>query len=410
MQWFSNSITKEQTEVPKYKFAVMGLLDSIAGIMATFAVNYITNSSIIVLVQQSAIPISMVISSITLNARYTKSQYAGAGIVLIGIAAVLILPTFMASSSASAQSGTSDESSQLLWIGILVLACIPMCLSSVYKEQALGEVDINVIYLNGWVAIFQTIASIPLCFPSAWLIGLSNEEIMPNLVHGFRCWFGVNSIEVATDAMVVDQCDMSPFYVNTYLAFNVVFNVLIIVILKHGSANIMWMASTVIVPLSNVAFSLKFMPNHTTLHWSDWLGLVIIMLGLVIYRFMGAIETLWLSITGKITPEELETQERARKLGRQVEKKQVNFVGINQMEAVETLTDTRISRYQKTNLFRSPAQIRSVYLNRLGIPPSPYVTMIPPRNKKGGNRSGESPAIPMRVVQSKKNQNNMPDV
>ena len=59
---FTNTITKEQQEIPKYKFAVMGAYDSLAGIMQTFAVNYISSSYVIVLVQQSAIPISMAIS------------------------------------------------------------------------------------------------------------------------------------------------------------------------------------------------------------------------------------------------------------------------------------------------------------------------------------------------------------
>jgi hypothetical protein len=38
----------------------MGALDSISGAMQIFAVNYITSGSTIVLIQQSAIPISMV--------------------------------------------------------------------------------------------------------------------------------------------------------------------------------------------------------------------------------------------------------------------------------------------------------------------------------------------------------------
>ena len=58
---------------------------------------------------------------------------------------------------------------------------------------------------------------------------------------------------------------MAPLYVNIYLALNIVFNFLIVIILKHGSANILWMASTVIVPLSNVAFSMKFMPGSQPL-------------------------------------------------------------------------------------------------------------------------------------------------
>ena len=63
----------------------MGTLDSIAGGMAMISVNYITDASIIVLVQQSAIPISMAISKVALHAQYTVPQIVGAGVVVLGI-------------------------------------------------------------------------------------------------------------------------------------------------------------------------------------------------------------------------------------------------------------------------------------------------------------------------------------
>ncbi len=44
------------------------------------------------------------------------------------------------------------------------------------------------------------------------------------------------------------------------------------------------MASTVIVPLSNVAFSLDFMPGHKPLQKMDIVGLFVIMFGLILYR------------------------------------------------------------------------------------------------------------------------------
>ena len=40
-------------------------------------------------------------------------------------------------------------------------------LGSVYKEKALGDVDIDPVYLNGWVAVYQFLFSIPLLIPSA---------------------------------------------------------------------------------------------------------------------------------------------------------------------------------------------------------------------------------------------------
>lgn len=52
----------------------MGLLDSVANIMGVFAVNYISNAAMIVLLQQAAIPISLCISKIFLGAKYTVSQ------------------------------------------------------------------------------------------------------------------------------------------------------------------------------------------------------------------------------------------------------------------------------------------------------------------------------------------------
>ena len=74
---YTNNISKEQQDIPKYKFAVMGAYDSLAGIMQTFATNYISSSSTIVLVQQSAIPISMAISKVALKAEYSFYQYLG---------------------------------------------------------------------------------------------------------------------------------------------------------------------------------------------------------------------------------------------------------------------------------------------------------------------------------------------
>lgn len=44
-------------QIPKKQFAVMGLLDSIAGIMQSLSVNYLVNGSLIILLMQSAIPV-----------------------------------------------------------------------------------------------------------------------------------------------------------------------------------------------------------------------------------------------------------------------------------------------------------------------------------------------------------------
>lgn len=91
---------------------------------------------------QAAIPISMAISKRLLGARYTVTQYAGAAVVASGII-VAIGPSLAV--------GSGNEGQELLWSVVMVLGCIPMALSSVYKEMALGESELDPIYLNGWV-------------------------------------------------------------------------------------------------------------------------------------------------------------------------------------------------------------------------------------------------------------------
>jgi len=372
-------ITEDQLAIPKYKFGIMGTLDSIASVMNMFATTFITNAALIVLISQSAIPISMAISKVALNAEYSNSQYIGAFIVLLGIAIVLT-PEFTHPPSSddeySTGSSQSSSSGQLMWIAILALSCIPMCLSSVYKEFALGEQEIDVVLLNGWVAVFQALFAIPLCFPSAALIDIPNDQIMSNLYGGLMCNFGINTVTEATATLQVDQCEEGPFFVWVYIAFNLVYNILIIVILKYGSANILWLSSTVIVPLANLAFSLPFMPNSQPVQPIDFFGLVIIMAGLIVYRFMPQIIRVYHEWSGTISQEEIEDDDAFAKITRKTAKKYL--MGLNQIETNNSLFYSKVISVQKQKLYRNPSQIRGGYLAKIGVAPSPLISMTSP--------------------------------
>mmetsp|Transcript_28230 Transcript_28230/g.35448 ORF Transcript_28230/g.35448 Transcript_28230/m.35448 type:complete len:617 (+) Transcript_28230:130-1980(+) len=384
-------ISPEQRAIPKYKFAIMGLLDSFSSTAQTFAVNYITNASMIILIQQSAIPISMVISAIFLHARYTKYQYWGATVVMCGIV-VCVLPNLA--------GGSSGGSSEALWMGVLVLSCIPMCFSSVYKEKALGEVDMDVVYLNGWVAWYQFIVTLCLAVPSAYAMGYSLQDIPQNIMDGFSCYLGTQPADrIAEEAMVgYYSCSESMILVNLYIFFNVGYNILLILILKYGSANILWLASTVMVPFGNIVFSFKFVPGHQPLTSSNFWSLGLIMGGLVLYRFYGNFVT-WLKQRKVTIPKDLQETERQQKeIVHLATHKMKNFVGINQAEFLEPMVEARIYEEQKAMLYRSTVQIRGSFLARLGLPPSPGLTSTPrtrrnllnqrnPRRKVGSERS-----------------------
>lgn len=114
-------ITAEALAVPKYKFFIMGCLDSTAGIMQTLAVDYLNNGGLVILLSQAAIPMSMAITKAFLKTKYKISQYIGAVIVTGGLFVVLG-PFF---ENPDAGSGGNI----IVWAAVMVISCIPMTLS-----------------------------------------------------------------------------------------------------------------------------------------------------------------------------------------------------------------------------------------------------------------------------------------
>lgn len=377
MQLWGNAISKEQTQIPKYKFAVMGALDCVASAMQIFAVNYISKASIIVLLQQSAIPISMIISKMFLKAEYTLAQYVGAMVVCSGIVTVLL----------PALSGASDDTghNQVFWSFVSIISCIPMTMSSVYKEKALQGQDIDVVYLNGWVSVFQFLMCIPLLWPSALATDLPLRDLPSNLYYGACCLVDITPVYFSDrDDIPPEMCTMAPFYVTMYMMFNIAYNIIIIIILKYGSANIMYLGSTALVPLTNAAFALKWLPGHTAIKPTDLIGLIIIMAGIAMYRFFDSLVTMcqstWRSKRRKLWSPKQPAQSSCTscvpvRSNDTVLSRGALFVGINQADVLVPLIQTRLKNVTRTTpkLQRSPGNIRASYIHRLGLPPSPNI-------------------------------------
>ena len=468
MQMYGRAITKEQTQIPKRLFAVMGILDGAAGLMQGFATNYITKRPMIILLQQAAIPSSMLISKLLLRAKYKISQYLGALVVFCGIV-VVILPGFLTSgdspsvlsptpsahyftasvsisphsshaflhsisystqnastSPSSSQTPTSQPSSagsQIVWILVMLLSCVPMCLSSVFKEKALGEVEIDVVYLNGWVAVFQLLFTIVMAVPAAYTSGLTAEDVPANFFGGLKCYAGINSNSPGpngttyidslhggphqcqlkdfsasmtdTEIPQCDDCSSSTIFVSVYLLFNIGYNLLIILILKFGSSNVLWLAMTVMVPLGNAAFYIPGIPGHTNPSPFDLAGLILIMLGLCSYRFAAKCSNACcmsdkdqrenvdglLQASQSLGRSDRLGSERSRGMSRTTSffendlDEQVglvvarNRVGINGIEVLQAVMQDAAKRHPaiRPDLVRSPEQIRFGFLRRLGV-------------------------------------------
>jgi hypothetical protein len=254
----------------------------------------------------------------------------------------------------------------------------------VYKEMALQGQDIDVVYLNGWVAVFQFILCIPLAYPSAYATALPVNELWPNIYDGMWCFLGYSSTH--PDG-TVDQCGMAPVFVSIYILFNIAFNVLIILILKYGSANIMFMGSTALVPMTNALFACPFIPGHMPLKPTDFAGLAVIMAGITVYRFVKRLplcdDTPDSDGEDSSDDDEDLAKPTARKHSPGGAAKKGLYIGLNSMaaETIQPLLKTRVilAKARRGMNVRLPERphTRSPYLSRLGIAPSPRFTTGP---------------------------------
>jgi len=370
----TKTITPAMREYPKYKFAIMGLFDSLAGLIVTVGgvkVSGIMQS----LLLQGAVPMTMLFSililrptgcdkcklarntlkknginfkeistlpktcteqrcrsrvmvngvhvvsydtdkclremfgakvilesssntwRIHLQTYYTVMQYIGALVVLAGL-------------GVSLSGGLSSRGSSFIFELIFFIATVPMALSGVYKEIAFRDSDdMDVWYLNGWVALFQFLISLTYAPLAAVMSDLAIKDIPSNLWEGLLCWsIGRNTVVdhclgafpcgTGDFAACCDSCnaahpaisELSAFWAMAiYVFVNIIYNVLLVAVIKYGSAALMYIASTLVLPLSSLGFTLKPIMGHNSqpFTWRSGAGLGIVLAGLIIYRFIG---------------------------------------------------------------------------------------------------------------------------
>ena len=190
------------------------------------------------------------------------------------------------------KSAENDEDDErwlvLMWSLITIISCIPMTLSTIYKEVVLDDLD--PIFLNGWIVIFQTFYSLILMAPAGLVSSpvVRPSELWENLLDGFKCYaYGVGSIE--TGCHPDSDCEDAAFYFNSALIINTAYVLSMMAVIRMGSTALLFLALTIMVPLGNLAFAVpsSFVPAsaQTTIHFSDFIGLVVIIGGIMLYRF-----------------------------------------------------------------------------------------------------------------------------
>ena len=99
------------------------------------------------------------------------------------------------------------------------------------------------------VVAIVAVVFVPTLIPTTMLMGNSTEDLFTLLRNGLRCCL------LGKDPLDEGTCVSAPLSTLCYLALSGAYNILVILIIASGSAALVALSSTAILPLSNIAMA-----------------------------------------------------------------------------------------------------------------------------------------------------------
>eukprot|EP00741_Cyanophora_paradoxa_P010705 tig00020538_g10347.t1 len=273
----SGDITPEMRKYPMQRFAGMGLFDALSSFLGVIGGVY-TAGQLQTLLDQGVIPWTMIASLVFLSARYNRLQFMGAFLICCGVGLATV-PAF--------KGGHLGANNRVSSIIVYATSSVPNALSNVYKEFAFKDQNMDIYYLTFWVSTWQFFLGF-LFAPlqsSPYLMGqdaMPMSEIATNLQEGFLCFLGQASHQG-------DDCSGRASIVLAFLVVNFAYNALLLVVTKYGSAVLLVMTGALVIPVTNVVFTVKAVMGADAESFSEWdlAGLNVVLVGFVVYSFFG---------------------------------------------------------------------------------------------------------------------------
>uniref|UniRef100_K3WGK3 EamA domain-containing protein n=1 Tax=Globisporangium ultimum (strain ATCC 200006 / CBS 805.95 / DAOM BR144) TaxID=431595 RepID=K3WGK3_GLOUD len=216
-------IEEEATEFPKLHFFAMGILDLLHA-MLLFLAGGKTEPIQTLLFMQASIPLSALISSLVYGTRYTRIQILG----MLGICGGILVSLLPNLEDLDSDRNDDRESA---WNSLFyLLAAVPGSLSMIYKERAIRDQPMDMVYLNAWVSVYQFIGGLmiaPIIFDAEFLHLNQKMSGLECLING--------KAEVTTDG-----CELGIVILVLYVLCNVCINLLLMQVIKMTSIAVMY--------------------------------------------------------------------------------------------------------------------------------------------------------------------------
>mmetsp|Transcript_38105 Transcript_38105/g.89271 ORF Transcript_38105/g.89271 Transcript_38105/m.89271 type:complete len:375 (+) Transcript_38105:79-1203(+) len=275
----TDHITASMYSFPKRHFVVMGILDSIAGLLLSMGMAH-TPGSLTLLLNQLLIPFTMLIARARFQTRYQKEEALGAGLIVVGACLSALTQLLMQGEA------TVDADAEARWYAIVLYALghLPLAMSAVYKEATFDDAHLDVWYVTQWVSIVQFFASFFL-IPALVLPGFGSKdgmsvlEVKEAMVDGYRCF--LEQDEYCHDVHAF-------FLLLACCGVNVCFTTAQLYLTKYGSAVLSALGMSLLLPITTGLFFLpilgSFQEPLTKSSAFTFAGLLLTLLGFGIYQ------------------------------------------------------------------------------------------------------------------------------
>ena len=287
--WRNPTPVTSSSEVPQRTYIYMGLMDAASATLGAIAGGYCPGELQTIL-NQMIIPVTLFGSFVFLHTKFKSYQLWGCAAIVVG-ACVASSDYFLNPSVEEDVVVSSDVSSSgngmSLSVAIIVyfLSVLPSAFSNIYKENRMQVNNMNEVHTSTLVSFYQLwigFVFLPLlALPS--LGGLSVAEMKSQMSDGFTCFMGTNPNDPN------DDCSHSAYILLFYILLNFVYNVLLLVVTKRGSAVLLVVSQALSLPLTNIAFTLKPLmgPDVEPLTILDLIGIALVCIGFLAYSGYG---------------------------------------------------------------------------------------------------------------------------
>jgi hypothetical protein len=282
MLWYKKKglLTRESRDIHQKFLFILAIFDSSSSILASLTVPYI-NILIMIILGRLSLPLTMVFSYFMLKRRYFWNHYAGVALTLGGV--FLTIVPFLTGKE-------EHEGSNPGAIIVYMISIIPGVLSYIYKEKFLkGKEGLNIWWMNSWISWWQFVIgllTIPLLFIPISYTYLPPDTFGQYLKNGLACQFG------GVNFYNNDNCRLALLWLFLYQIISTIANILMFLILRHGSSLIFLVLATLKTPITGflgyilMSYNLIYTTDaqKVTIHPTDYVSLLLIIAGSVVYN------------------------------------------------------------------------------------------------------------------------------